>query len=80
MDGEKTSGHKDKAMTRNRFLILLLIGTIAFFVMDTYNIEHTGGYTFIYFIVIFEWRRWWLNKSWWYWWNPKHIPEQFKKP
>jgi hypothetical protein len=67
-------------MTRNRFLILNAIGVIGIFVLIALDVEYQGGWTFIYFCIICEWRRLWLNKPWGYWMDLRNILEQFKKP
>jgi hypothetical protein len=66
------------------FIILLVIGTIGFFIVNEHQLPRAAGYFFVYFAIVFEIRQWyWRRKHklpWWYFWDPRNIFDQFKKP
>lgn len=71
-------------MSRAFFFILLAIGVIGFLIMQHLEVRYSAGYTFIYFALVFEIRRWWLRRqhklSRWHFWNPMNLFDQFKRP
>lgn len=66
------------------FIILIVLGSIAFLIANAREVPLAGGYLAVYLTVVFGLRRWYLISQrklpWWYFWNPKNILDQFKKP
>ena len=71
-------------MKRPLFVLFVVLGIIGFYVMKEMEVKYSFALAFIYLGIIFQLRRWYLirhNKwSYWHFWDPRNIFDQFKKP